>query len=101
MWYAARWSDLGGEQTPRSFKVASGTEDWPTLVVDKPQNSLAKGARHPFRPITSKLLPKRHQCGVGSGGTGIGMSVVIFHPCAVWIQTRTMTNGLGTGFWPP
>ena len=44
-WYVARWSDLGGEQTRRSFKVASGTEDWPTLVVDKPQNSLAKGAR--------------------------------------------------------
>jgi hypothetical protein len=27
------------------LQVASGTEDWPTLVVDKPQNSLAKGAR--------------------------------------------------------
>jgi hypothetical protein len=41
------------------------------------------------------------QCATGSGGTGIGMSVVMFHPFGVLIQINTITNGLGTGFWLP
>ena len=43
----------------------------------------------------------RLQRATGSGGTGIGMSVVIFHPVDVLIQSNTITNGLGTGFCPP
>jgi hypothetical protein len=34
----------------------------------------------------------------GSGGTGIGMSVVIFHPFGVLTHNRTMMNGFGAGF---
>lgn len=46
--------------------------------------------------IPTMLLPA-----VGSDGTGIGISVAIFHPCGVWIQINTITKGLGTGFCPP
>jgi hypothetical protein len=35
-----------------------------------------------------------------SAGTGIGMSVAIFHPSPVLIQSSTMMNGAGLGYPP-
>src|SRR5262249_37326800 len=51
----------------------------------------------------ANFLRQRHllQRAACSGGTGIGMSVAIFHPWGVWIHSRTITNGLGTGSCPP
>jgi len=49
-----------------------------------------------FHPTLSCFFSRDHR-GAGSGGTGIGMSVAIFQPRVVLIQSSTMIQGLGTG----
>lgn len=69
-------------------------------VILVTESQAAQGTQRSSTPRVSPEAKVGCQFGVGSGGTGMGISVVIFQPAGVLIQSNTITNGLGTGSVP-
>lgn len=74
----------------RAWRPITLFTEWPREFA-LARVSLACGTRYWF------YRPSFVQRDAESGGIGIGMSVVIFHPFGVLIHTSTMMNGFGMG----